>query len=83
MDYLHEFYADTAMFGGGIHAIRCGLDFFGTDHVVFATDAPLGPIAPTIQVMSRLALEPHERRKLMVGNAEKLLKLNFTGATRR
>jgi aminocarboxymuconate-semialdehyde decarboxylase len=83
MDYLKEFYADTAMFGGGIHAIRCGLDFFGTDHVVFATDAPLGPIAPTIQVMSRLALEPHERRKLMVGNAEKLLKLNFTGATRR
>ena len=25
MDYLHEFYADTALFGGGIHAVRCGL----------------------------------------------------------
>ena len=44
MDYLHDFYADTAMFGGGAHALRCGLDFFGGEHVVFATDAPLGPI---------------------------------------
>jgi aminocarboxymuconate-semialdehyde decarboxylase len=83
MDYLKEFYADTAMFGGGIHAIRCGLDFFGTDRVVFATDTPLGPIAPTIQVLSRLALEPHERRKLMVGNAEKLLKLQLSGQGKR
>jgi hypothetical protein len=33
--------------------------------------------------MSRLALEPHERRKLMVGNAERLLKLSFTGAPAR
>ena len=82
MDYLKEFYADTAMFGGGIHAIRCGLDFFGTDRVVFATDTPLGPIGPTISVMNRLALEPHERRKILVGNAEKLLKMSLTGQKR-
>ena len=44
LDYLHDFYGDTALFGGGIHAVRCGLEFFGSEHVVFATDTPLGPI---------------------------------------
>lgn len=74
MDYLHEFYADTAMFGGGLHALRCGLDFFGADRVVFATDAPLGPIGPAIEVIERLELEPSERRKVFVGNVERLIK---------
>jgi aminocarboxymuconate-semialdehyde decarboxylase len=77
MDYLHDFYGDTAMFGGGAHAIRCGLEFFGADHVVFATDTPLGPIAPTIEAVNKLELAPAERRKLFCGNAEKLLKMKF------
>jgi aminocarboxymuconate-semialdehyde decarboxylase len=78
MDYLHEFYGDTAMFGGGIHGTRCGLEFFGADHVVFATDTPLGPIGPTIQVIEKLELAPADRRKLLVGNAEKLLNMTFS-----
>lgn len=75
MDYLREFYADTALFGGGEHAIRCGFDFFGADRVVFATDAPLGPIADTIAKVNRLELCEQDRAKIMHGNAEKLLKL--------
>ena len=51
LDYMHDFYADTAMFGGGVHALRCGLDFFGADKVVFATDTPLGPIKPAIDAL--------------------------------
>ena len=39
LDYMHDFYADTAMFGGGVHALRCGFEFFGADKVVFATDS--------------------------------------------
>jgi aminocarboxymuconate-semialdehyde decarboxylase len=77
MDYLHDFFADTAMFGGGAHAIRCGLEFFGADKVVFATDAPLGPIAPTIKTVQGLGLTPAEQRKLFCGNAEKLLNMKF------
>jgi len=77
MDYLHDIYADTAMFGGGAHAIRCGLEFFGTEHVVFATDAPLGPIAPTIKTIGQLALAPDDAGKVFVGNAETLLKMRF------
>jgi uncharacterized protein len=29
LEYLREFYADTALFGGGVHAVKYGLDFFG------------------------------------------------------
>jgi aminocarboxymuconate-semialdehyde decarboxylase len=78
MDYLHDFYADTALFGGGAHAVRCGLEFFGADKVVFATDTPLGPIAPTIHAIKKLELAPANQRKLFVGNAEKLLKMRFS-----
>ena len=77
MDYLHEYYADTAMFGGGAHALRCGLEFFGAGHVVFATDAPLGPIGPTIEAIEQLQLAPDARQKLFCGNAEKLLNMKF------
>jgi len=72
LDYFRDFYADTALFGAG-NGLTCGLDFFGADRVVFSTDAPLGPIAKTIAAVDRLGLEPATRRKIMVGNAERLL----------
>jgi aminocarboxymuconate-semialdehyde decarboxylase len=74
LDYLHDFYGDTALFGGGVHAVRCGLEFFGSDHVVFATDTPLGPIAPTIDAIKQLDIADGDRRKIFCGNAERLLK---------
>ncbi|MGC1695459.1 MAG: amidohydrolase family protein, partial [Pseudolabrys sp.] len=77
MDYLHDFFADTAMFGGGVHATRCGFEFFGADKIVFATDTPLGPIAPTIETVKKLELASDDQRKLFCGNAEKLLKMKF------
>jgi uncharacterized protein len=77
LDYLHDFYGDTALFGGGIHAVRCGLEFFGSDHVVFATDTPLGPIAPTIETIKKLDIPESDRHKIFAGNAERLLKLKF------
>lgn len=76
LDYFHDFYADTALFGAA-NGLPCGLDFFGTDRVVFATDAPLGPIAKTIAAVDALALEDAEREKIMVRNAERLLKMSF------
>jgi aminocarboxymuconate-semialdehyde decarboxylase len=76
LDYFHEFYGDTALFGGKF-GLGCGLDFFGADRVVFATDTPLGPIKPTIDEIDLLDLAPADERKIMVGNAEKLLKMKF------
>jgi uncharacterized protein len=72
LEYFKEFYGDTAMFGGK-YGIPCGLNFFGADHIVFATDTPLGPIAPTIAVIDGLDIDEEARRKIYVGNAERLV----------
>ena len=77
LDYFHDFYADTAMFGGGTHALRCGLEFFGADRVVFATDAPLGPIDPTLKALDQLGLDAAARHKVFTGNASRLLNMKF------
>jgi uncharacterized protein len=74
LDYMRDFYADTAMFGGGVHALRCGFEFFGADKVVFATDTPLGPIKPAIDALNALDISAADRRKLFHGNAERLLR---------
>jgi uncharacterized protein len=77
LDYFHAFYGDTALFGGR-HGLSCGLDFFGPDHVVFATDTPLGPIRPTIDAVDRLGLALAERDKITAANAAKLLRMTFS-----
>ena len=41
-DYFKDFYADTAVFGSRAATI-CGLDFYGADHVLFASDSPFDP----------------------------------------
>jgi aminocarboxymuconate-semialdehyde decarboxylase len=77
LDYFREFYVDTALFGAG-NGLTCGLDFFGADRVVFSTDAPLGPIAKTIHAVDALDLDAGARRKIMVGNAERLMRLKLS-----
>jgi predicted TIM-barrel fold metal-dependent hydrolase len=60
-----------------VHATRCGFEFFGADRVVFATDTPLGPIAPTIKTVEQLALTSADARKVFWGNAEQLFNMTF------
>src|SRR5262249_45683735 len=77
MDYMHDFYADTAMFGGGVAATRCGLEFFGPGQVVLETDTPLGPFATSIATVINAGLGTAYDRKLVCGNSEKLLNMQF------
>ena len=78
MDYFKMFYGDTVL-GGSAAALRCGLDFFGSDHVVFASDCPFDPeggpmfIREGIRSIDDLGLSDDIRRKIYSGNAEKLL----------
>lgn len=80
LDYFKMFYADTALFGS-FSGTRCGLDFFGVDHVLFASDSPFDPekgtmyIRETIEVIEKLDLTPAEREKIYRGNAERVLNL--------
>jgi predicted TIM-barrel fold metal-dependent hydrolase len=76
LEYFKEFYGDTAMFGG-TNGLPCGMAFFGADHVVFATDHPLATIPVHIKALDVLNLDAATRRKVMVGNAEKLMKVKL------
>jgi uncharacterized protein len=78
LDYFRRFYADTALFGAA-HAVRCVIDFFGTSHVLFGTDTPLGPenaVEATIQDIESIALDAAQRESVYAGNAVELLHLS-------
>ena len=81
LDYFKLFYADTALFGS-FAGTKCGLEFFGADHVVFASDAPFDPekgpmyIRETIDIIDRLDISDADRDKIYRGNAERLLKIS-------
>ena len=68
-DYFRMFYADTAL-SGSAGATRCGLDYFGADHVVFATDFPFDAeggcylVRETIRALDELELPPEIRKRI-------------------
>ena len=80
LDYFKDFYADTAVFGSR-SATVCGLDFYGADKVLFASDSPfdpeLGPgyIRDTIAVLESIGMSQDDREKISYRNAQKLFGL--------
>jgi hypothetical protein len=81
IDYFKSFYGDTALFGA-YDATVCGLNFFGADRVLFASDAPFDPekgpmyIRETIAIVDRLPVSDAEREQIYWRNAVSLLKLD-------
>jgi predicted TIM-barrel fold metal-dependent hydrolase len=81
-DYFKMFWADTAVFGSR-PATKCGLEFFGTDQVVFASDAPFDPeggslyIRETLNVIDALDIPEADRQKIYRRNAERLFDRTF------
>ena len=76
LDYFHRFYADTALFGAP-HAVRCVLDFFGPDHVLFGTDMPLGPpdaVEKTLADLASAGLSDADLESVLAGNARRLFR---------
>ncbi|MBV8851501.1 MAG: amidohydrolase [Methylobacteriaceae bacterium] len=77
-DYFKDFYADTAVFGSR-PATVCGLEFYGADRVLFASDCPFDPergsgyIRDTIAILESLPLSAEDRDKICFRNAETLL----------
>ncbi|HEY9530007.1 MAG TPA: amidohydrolase family protein [Burkholderiales bacterium] len=80
VEYFKLFYNDTSI-NGWVPGMRCGLDFFGADHVLFGTDCPFDPeggplfIREIIKGLDSMKLPPGDRRKIYFGNAMPLLKL--------
>jgi predicted TIM-barrel fold metal-dependent hydrolase len=79
IDYFRLFLADTALFGARAATV-CGLEFFGVDNIVFASDTPFEPspglyIRETIKVIESLDLTADQKDQIYRRNAEKLLKI--------
>ncbi|WP_192809735.1 amidohydrolase family protein [Actinomadura rudentiformis] len=80
LDYFRRFYADTALSGSDI-GIRCGLEFFGADHVVFGSDCPFDPeggpmyIRETIRVIDALDVHDLDREKIYYRNIRRLMRM--------
>ena len=80
-DYFHKFYADTITIGS-VPALRCGLDFFGTDRVMFATDMPfdtqggLKYIDVALQAMQDLDASPADKAAIFEHNARRVFRLS-------
>jgi aminocarboxymuconate-semialdehyde decarboxylase len=81
LDYYRLFYCDTAI-QGNTPALMCAHDFFGPDHMVFATDTPydneLGRrvYRETIAAVDAMPIDEESRRKIFEGNARRLFKLD-------
>lgn len=82
LEYFKDFYADTATFGSG-RAIEHAIEFFGEDHVLFASDAPFDPeggpmyIRETIRLIEKMDISGELRRKIFQDNAVRLLDLEI------
>jgi predicted TIM-barrel fold metal-dependent hydrolase len=79
-DYFKDFYADTAVFGSRAATV-CGLEFYGADKVLFASDSPFDPekgpgyIRDTIAVLNSLDLPNEDMEKICFKNAQKLFRI--------
>jgi aminocarboxymuconate-semialdehyde decarboxylase len=80
LDYFRMFYADTALMGSKAGTV-CGLQFFGVEKTVFASDSPFDPekgsayIRWTIEIIDSLDITAEQRYAIYEGNARHLLKL--------
>jgi aminocarboxymuconate-semialdehyde decarboxylase len=77
-DYYKMFYGDTALFGAE-HALRCAIDFFGVDHILFGSDMPFDPekgpqfIRETIANLDAIGLSASDRKRIDEENARTVL----------
>ncbi len=77
-EHFRKFYNDTAVYGN-TSALMCAYDYFGADHLLFGTDAPLGPrwgmVEDTIASIERMTIPDTDKEKILKKNAVDLLKL--------
>ena len=76
-DYFPMFYADTITIGS-VPALQCGVDFFGADRVMFATDMPFDTqggrkyVDVALAAMEQIDLTAADKQKIFEGNARRI-----------
>jgi aminocarboxymuconate-semialdehyde decarboxylase len=78
LEHFRRFYNDTAVYGS-TSALMCSHDFFGTDHLLFGSDAPLGPdfglTGETVYAIEQMEISIEKKEKIFWRNAIDLLKI--------
>lgn len=80
LEYYRMLYADTAI-NGSRAAAACGHAFFGSDHLLFASDAPFDfkggrkLMSGAIDAVESLSIGENERSKIFSANARALLRI--------
>jgi aminocarboxymuconate-semialdehyde decarboxylase len=80
IDYFRRFYNDTAI-QGNAPALMCAYHFFGTERLLFGTDAPFDPqlgyysTNRIIQAIEGMDIPEEDKKKIFEDNARKLMRL--------
>jgi uncharacterized protein len=79
-EQFKKFYNDTALYGN-TEALMLGYAFFGAEHILFGTDAPLGPknglTWQTLKSVEEMNIPEIDKEKIFIRNAVKLLRLSI------
>jgi uncharacterized protein len=77
-EQFKKFYVDTAVYGN-TSALMCAYDYYGADHMLFGTDAPLGPrwgmVEDTLASIERMNIPEGDKQKILKNNAVNLFRL--------
>ena len=79
-EYFRKFYNDS-MVNGSAAAMRCGLEFFGAERVMYGTDFPMGPHdgeewpVEVLDTIRSLGLGEEDLNKLLGENLRRLMRL--------
>jgi predicted TIM-barrel fold metal-dependent hydrolase len=79
IDHFRRFHNDTVS-NGSAESLAMAIHFFGVDHILFGTDFPFGPedgswAVDELRAVAAVDITPHEREKILHGNAQRLLGL--------
>jgi aminocarboxymuconate-semialdehyde decarboxylase len=74
-EYIRDLYYDTV--GFHVPALMCTYQTAGPDRMLLGTDYPhiIGDIVRCVQDIGRMEIPEDERKMILGGNAEKLLKI--------
>jgi predicted TIM-barrel fold metal-dependent hydrolase len=79
-DYFRKFYNDS-MVNGSAAAMRCGLEFFGAERVMYGTDFPMGPNdgedwpVEVLDTIRSLDLGAADLQLVLGGNLRRILRM--------
>jgi predicted TIM-barrel fold metal-dependent hydrolase len=76
-DYFRKFYNDT-MVNGSLPALRCGMEFFGAERMMYGTDFPMGPNdgedwpVSVLHSIREFDISPSDRELILSGNFRRI-----------